>query len=129
MLVCVFLHNFAHETAGAARIRLSLRPLFGEGTEFSLQTPGGSRRGNANACTVISPPSTRSCAWWGGVGGGGSIGVVLCQRVCGCTPHPAPSPPLRGGRGEMMGGCLKIESVAIDGARASATFSTVIACN
>jgi hypothetical protein len=27
MLVCVFLHNFAHETAGAARIRLSLRPL------------------------------------------------------------------------------------------------------
>jgi hypothetical protein len=47
MLVCVFLHNFAHETAGAARIRLSLRPLFVEGEEFSLQTSGGSRRGNA----------------------------------------------------------------------------------
>ena len=31
MLVCVFLCDFAHETAGAARIRLSLRPLTGEG--------------------------------------------------------------------------------------------------
>jgi hypothetical protein len=47
MLVCVFLHNFAHETAGAARIRLSLRPLFVEGKEFSLQTSGESRLGNA----------------------------------------------------------------------------------
>jgi hypothetical protein len=27
MFVCVFLHNFAHETAGAACIRLSLHPL------------------------------------------------------------------------------------------------------
>ena len=50
MLVCVFLHNFAHETPGAARIRLSLRPLFAEGKEFSLQTSGASRRGNANVC-------------------------------------------------------------------------------
>ena len=33
MLVCVFLHSFAHETAGAARIRLSLRPLIGEGVK------------------------------------------------------------------------------------------------
>ena len=31
MLVCVFLCNFAHETAGAARTRLSLRPLAIEG--------------------------------------------------------------------------------------------------
>jgi hypothetical protein len=31
MLVCVFLHKFAHETAGAARTRLSLRPLVFEG--------------------------------------------------------------------------------------------------
>jgi hypothetical protein len=28
-----FLHKFAHETAGAARIRLSLRPLIGEGVK------------------------------------------------------------------------------------------------
>src|ERR1700676_438660 len=31
MLVCVFLCAFAHETAGAARTRLSLRPLLPEG--------------------------------------------------------------------------------------------------
>ena len=31
MLVCAFYHFIAHETAGAARIRLSLRPLIGEG--------------------------------------------------------------------------------------------------
>jgi hypothetical protein len=31
MLVCAFHHFIAHETAGAARIRLSLRPLTGEG--------------------------------------------------------------------------------------------------
>src|ERR1700682_4876656 len=29
MLVCVFLCSFAHETAGAARTRCSLRPLIG----------------------------------------------------------------------------------------------------
>jgi hypothetical protein len=29
MLVCVFFAQFAHETAGAARIRLSQRPLIG----------------------------------------------------------------------------------------------------
>src|SRR6266702_1580600 len=31
MLVCVSSHNFAHETAGAARTRSSLRPLFSKG--------------------------------------------------------------------------------------------------
>ena len=31
MLVCALLVHIAHETAGAARTRLSLRPLFGEG--------------------------------------------------------------------------------------------------
>src|SRR5664279_6487652 len=31
MLVCVSLHNLARETAGAARTRLSLRPLAHEG--------------------------------------------------------------------------------------------------
>jgi hypothetical protein len=39
MLVCVFLCKFAHETAGAARIRLSLRPLTGEGGKL-LVKPG-----------------------------------------------------------------------------------------
>jgi hypothetical protein len=36
MLVCVFLCIFAHETAGAARTRLSLRPL--------VHSEGGNRR-------------------------------------------------------------------------------------
>src|SRR3979409_1443534 len=34
MLVCVFLCMFAHETAGAACIRRSLRPLISEGRTF-----------------------------------------------------------------------------------------------
>ena len=45
MLVCAFLHNFAHETAGAARTRLSLRPLFDEGVK-KQQTSDATRRGN-----------------------------------------------------------------------------------
>jgi len=43
MLVCVFLCNFAHETAGAARTRLSLRPLVIEGVKRP-QSSGASRR-------------------------------------------------------------------------------------
>jgi len=38
MLVCVSLHNLARETAGAARTRLSLRPLFSGGPERTGQT-------------------------------------------------------------------------------------------
>src|SRR3954468_14649503 len=39
--------QFAHETAGAARIRHSLRPLIFEGGEFQ-QDSGAMRRENAN---------------------------------------------------------------------------------
>jgi hypothetical protein len=35
MLVCVFLSTFAHETAGAARTRSSLRPLVFGANEFA----------------------------------------------------------------------------------------------
>jgi hypothetical protein len=45
MLVCVSLFPFARETAGAARTRLSLRPLFEEGGK-KQQTSGETRRGN-----------------------------------------------------------------------------------
>src|SRR6267154_2772574 len=48
MLVCVFLCSFAHETAGAACTRSSLRPPYSGGATF-LQTSGEPRRGNANA--------------------------------------------------------------------------------
>jgi hypothetical protein len=43
MLVCAFYHFIAHETAGAARIRLSLRPLT-RGREVDGQSSGASRR-------------------------------------------------------------------------------------
>jgi hypothetical protein len=43
MLVCAFHHFIARETAGAACIRLSLRPLTGEGVKL-MQTSGETRR-------------------------------------------------------------------------------------
>jgi len=55
--VRIFLCNFAHETAGAARTRSSLRPLFSEGQGF-WQTSGDQRRENAEACatpTIVIP--------------------------------------------------------------------------
>jgi hypothetical protein len=48
MLVCALLVHIAHETAGAARTRLSLRPLFGGQGNF-WQTSGESRRENVDA--------------------------------------------------------------------------------
>jgi hypothetical protein len=51
MLVCAFDTTFAHETAGAASIRRSLRPLlFGRN---DWQSPGGRRRGNAEVCPLV----------------------------------------------------------------------------
>src|SRR6478736_2915389 len=44
-----FLVHIAHETAGAARIRHSLRPLIPEGGDY-LQTSGASRRGIERLC-------------------------------------------------------------------------------
>jgi hypothetical protein len=46
MLVCSFFLQFAHEIAGAARIRHSLRPLIGGGESY-LQTSGAVCRENA----------------------------------------------------------------------------------
>src|SRR3954466_15718073 len=43
MLVCALLVHIAHETAGAARTRSSLRPLFSGGTT-KRKTPGAMRR-------------------------------------------------------------------------------------
>ena len=45
MLMCALFLPIAHETAGAARIRHSLRPLFGEGGTICT-TSGASRREN-----------------------------------------------------------------------------------
>ncbi|WP_079565948.1 hypothetical protein [Bradyrhizobium erythrophlei] len=68
MLVCALLHNFARETAGAARTRLSLRPLFEESVK-KQQASGATRRGNymhvreiviANVETVIASAAKQS---------------------------------------------------------------------
>src|SRR5437879_5087760 len=46
--------HIARETAGAARTRSSLRPLFFEG-KVSSKTPGASRRENAELYSVVVP--------------------------------------------------------------------------
>src|SRR5260221_2894132 len=46
------LPHFAHEAAGAAGTRLSLRPLFFEG-QRSCTASGASRRGNADVCFLL----------------------------------------------------------------------------
>ena len=52
MLVCVFLRTIAHETAGAASTRHSLRPLIFRGEGY-LQTSGETRRENADAYSLV----------------------------------------------------------------------------
>jgi hypothetical protein len=52
MLVCAFFVHLAHETAGAACIRHSLRPLFLKGERY-LQTSDAMRRENAKTHAVV----------------------------------------------------------------------------
>jgi hypothetical protein len=44
MLVCVFLHHLARETAGAARTRSSLRPLISESGTLMANLARNTRR-------------------------------------------------------------------------------------
>src|ERR1700730_1947396 len=120
MLVCVFLCTVAHETAGAACTRCSLRPLIGEGGNLTA-TSGEMRREIAKSCTAVSPPSTRLCPWRGGVGGGGLSACSSGREFAEAPPPPTPKSELRssrphrfaGGGEELMAmaGCLKIESL------------------
>src|SRR5882762_9663245 len=55
MLMRALLVHIAHEIAGAARTRSSLRPLIGEGEEFQ-HTSGAMRRENSK----LYPPSLRA---------------------------------------------------------------------
>src|SRR3954469_7632546 len=50
MLVCVSLPNLAHETAGAARPRSSLRPLIGEGGNLMANLASNRRRDRGGMC-------------------------------------------------------------------------------
>ena len=52
MLMRALSVHIAHETAGAARIRHSLRPLISWG-ERILKTSGEMRRGNADVCLEL----------------------------------------------------------------------------
>ncbi len=61
MLVCALFTTIAHETAGAARIRHSLRPLFSRGRENYLQTSGASYREIAKVrLAVIASEATHN---------------------------------------------------------------------
>src|SRR5882757_8924726 len=52
MLVCAFLHSFAHETAGAARTRSSLRPSVFRGGTIQ-QTSGAASREKAASYSIV----------------------------------------------------------------------------
>ena len=62
MLVCALLVHIAHETAGAARTRSSLRPLFGEGEMFKAKLARNARRDREGVfdairnCTLLVIP-------------------------------------------------------------------------
>src|ERR1700722_3384328 len=53
----------------------------------------------AKSCTVISPPSTRPCAWRGGGGGGGRLRGTAASVYAAPTPPPPPPPPPPPARG------------------------------
>jgi hypothetical protein len=102
MLVCVFLHNFAHETAGAARIRLSLRPLFGEAGIFFADLgriaprERGRMHGDLPSLRALLRVVGRGRGW--GVYRRGSLPVSV--RI----HPPPPTPPRRfAGGGEKNG--------------------------
>src|SRR5450755_1439176 len=89
MLVCVFLHNFAHETAGAARIRLSLRPLFLEGKEISSK-PRAHRAARSRMYAHWSPLPPRALARGGEGSGVGGLSACSSGSEFAEAPHPRP---------------------------------------
>src|SRR4029078_11093740 len=54
MLMCALFLPIAHETAGAARIRHSLRPLFGEGDELQANLGRNAPRERETVSAVIA---------------------------------------------------------------------------
>jgi hypothetical protein len=53
MLMRALFVHIAHEIAGAARIRHSLRPLISRGRENNLHTSGAMRRENAASYSTV----------------------------------------------------------------------------
>jgi len=78
-----FLVHIAHETAGAARARLSLRPLFSEGGS-EQQTSGELRRENAKACMLgrTQPYQRRPGLEPGPIRRGLSVSALALDTFC-----------------------------------------------
>jgi hypothetical protein len=101
MLVCFLL--FTHEAAGASSARHSLRPLISEGRTFLAKLGHAPRD---REVVDSKPPSLHAPrAWWGGVGGGGSIRRNRCFNVCRGAPHPQPLPAASRGEGSGRSWC------------------------
>ena len=71
MLMCAFLTTIAHETAGAARTRHSLRPLIGEGDTFKAKLARNARREREGVFSSFrdaplgaGPESIAQQSWW-----------------------------------------------------------------
>ena len=62
MLVCALSVHIAHETAGAARIRHSLRPLIREGEEFPHNSGASCREIEKLRLAVIASEAKQSIA-------------------------------------------------------------------
>jgi hypothetical protein len=87
----------ARETAGAARTRPSLRPPFSRRAGRKDKTSReNTRRDREGVCGDL-PSLHALLRVAGGVGGGGSISLLLWQRVCRGTP-PTPKSELRSSR-------------------------------
>ena len=140
MLVCAFCYtHFAHETAGAARTRSSLRPLcFGRN---DLKTSGAACRENAEVCFLPSPGGVRDersslvgrlilsvakCeTGWGGVTRSGASAIIIRSAA---TPPPRYRTTLRvaGARrpSPSRGGCSEAPAQATLSRNASSAAST-----
>src|ERR1700676_3987841 len=101
---CAFYHY--HCTRGYRAHRAPGIPcaLFFRGSRTKEQTSRKTCGEIAKSCTVISPPSTRPCAWRGGVGGGGGGGINWSTGSCGAPPPPPPARCAGGGGGGGGGG-------------------------
>jgi hypothetical protein len=62
MLVCALFVHIAHETAGAARTRSSLRPLTIEGEELPANLGRNASRDRETVSTVIASAAKQSIA-------------------------------------------------------------------
>src|SRR6476660_10624673 len=92
MLMCALLLPIAHETAGAARIRHSLRPLFGEGGKLPANLGRNAPRERERMFSVIARSEATKQS------------ILSLRREMDCfaalamtSPGPLPRPTKKGG--------------------------------